>query len=200
MLKKFALAVLIVLGLFLAYVASKPSEFKIERSTHMRATPAQVSAFLTDLHAFNDWSPWAKLDPAMKTTYSGPASGVGSVYEWSGSDKVGSGRMTIADVKPNAQVGITLEFLTPYPATNRTEFELAADGELTNVTWRMTGHNNFMAKAFGLIMNMDQMVGGDFEKGLGQLKDLAEASAEKAKAAAVPAPESPVEPADAGAP
>lgn len=174
-----------LVALSLAFVASQPSAFAVERSASFEAPPAVVYGLLQDFHTWEGWSPWAKLDPAMKTTYGGPATGVGATYAWEGNDEVGAGKMTIADAKPNEAVGITLEFLRPFATTNRTDFLLAPAGAGTKVTWRMSGNHNFVGKAFCLFMDMDKMVGKDFEKGLAQLKPLAEGEAKKS--AALPA-------------
>ncbi|MFO0722610.1 MAG: SRPBCC family protein [Myxococcota bacterium] len=179
---KKVLLVLVALAVaFVGLVATRPAEFKIERSASMNAPAEVVFAQLNDFHKWEAWSPWAKLDPQMKTTYSGAAVGTGAIYEWTGNDKVGTGRMTITDVKPNQEVTIKLEFLKPFEATNTTTFALMPSGESTKVTWTMSGHNNFMAKAMHMVMDMEKMVGPDFEKGLGQMKVASEGAAAKAK-------------------
>jgi carbon monoxide dehydrogenase subunit G len=178
----------VVVALSVAFVASRPSAFAVERSTSVDAPPAVVYGLIQDFHVWESWSPWAKLDPAMKTTYGGPEVGVGATYAWEGNNEVGAGKMTIADAKPNEAVGITLDFLRPIAATNRTDFLLTPEGRGTKVTWHMSGHNGFVGKAFGLFMDMDKMVGKDFEKGLAQLKPLAEGAAKKAATAPVAPP------------
>jgi uncharacterized protein YndB with AHSA1/START domain len=180
----------------LVLIVTRPDTFRVERSATIAAPPAVVYGLIQDFHAWERWSPWAKLDPAMKTTYGGPA-GVGATYAWEGNDQVGSGKMTIADLKPNENVAITLEFQKPMSATNRTEFALKPEGDTTKVTWRMLGHNDFMGKAFGLVMNMDQLVGKDFDKGLSQLRSAAE---ETARAAAEATNGGSADGADAGTP
>jgi hypothetical protein len=112
----------------------------------------------------------------MKQSYEGAPAGVGASYSWSGNDEVGAGRMTIIESRPSESIRIKLEFLKPFAATNTSEFTLKPDGNQTALSWNMIGSNNFMAKAFGLIMNMDSLVGGDFEKGLAQLKSVTEAN------------------------
>jgi uncharacterized protein YndB with AHSA1/START domain len=205
MLKKFGVVLAVLVLLLGIWIQTRPAAFRIERSATIKASPAQVAALLTDFHAWEGWSPWAKLDPKMKTTYSGAATGVGAVYEWtSADDQVGAGRMTITEVKPDEHVAIKLEFLKPFAASNLTEFNLVRDAEFTLVTWRMSGANDsFVGKAFSMVMNMDQQVGGDFDKGLAALKHLAEEAAAKAAAPPPePAPEgdAAAEPADAGTP
>jgi hypothetical protein len=130
---------------------------------------------VNDFHAWRAWSPYEALDPQLKRSYDGPASGVGARYGWSGNAKAGEGRMTIIASEPPARVGIKLEFLKPFAATNTADFTFVPAGNQTTVTWAMFGENNFMAKAIGLVMSMDQMVGGQFEKGLADLKSIVEA-------------------------
>lgn len=179
MLKKLALGLGVVVAVLIVVIATRPSEFAIKRSLAINAPPEIVYAHVVDFHEWAAWSPWDALDPSMKKTYTG-GPGVGAKYEWNGDDKVGSGAMTIADTKPNEAVGITLEFKTPFEATNRTDITFAKSATGTDVTWSMSGNNNFMSKAFSLVMDMDKMVGADFEKGLGSLKGLSEAAAKKA--------------------
>ncbi len=170
MIKKIFLALVFIFVVFAIVVALQPADFTITRSATIAAPPASVFAQVNDFRKWEAWSPWAKLDPAMKTTYEGPADGPGSVYTWSGNNEVGEGRMTLIESKPHEFVRIKLEFLKPFAATNTTEFLFKPEGNQTAVTWSMTGKNNFMAKGFNLVMNMDKMVGGDFEKGLAQMK------------------------------
>jgi uncharacterized protein YndB with AHSA1/START domain len=179
MFKKIALVLGAVVVVFLVVVAMQPADFRIVRSTVISAPPADVFTQVNDFHNWAAWSPWEKLDPAMKKSFSGAAAGVGAIYDWTGDDKVGTGRMTLTDSQPSNLIRINLEFLKPFEATSITEFVFAPDGGGTKVTWSMTGNNNFMAKAAGLFMNMEKMVGGDFEKGLAQLKTAAEAATKK---------------------
>lgn len=174
MIKKILLVVLILLVLFIIVVALQPSHYRIARSTTINSSPADVFAQLNDLHKFQDWSPWAKLDPEMKQTYEGAPTGAGAAYAWEGNKKVGQGRMSITESKENELVSMKLEFIKPFASVATTEFALKPEGNQTSVTWSMSGDNNFIAKAFCLFMNMDKMVGGDFERGLAQLKELVE--------------------------
>ena len=167
--KKFLAVVVVILLVLVAVIASRPANYHIERSATLSATPEAVYAHLVDFHQWDAWSPWARLDPQMKTTFSGAAAGAGAVYDWTGNDKVGQGRMTILDAEPNSKVTIRLEFIKPFASTCTAGFALAPDGNGTRVTWSMDGNNNFVGKAFSLFMNMDKVVGGDFERGLQQL-------------------------------
>jgi hypothetical protein len=129
---------------------------------------------VNDFHNWTAWSPWAKLDPAMKQTYEGAPAGTGAVSTWAGNKDVGEGRMTIIESRPSELIRIKLEFFKPFAATNTAEFTFKPAGDQTAVTWSMAGEKNFMAKAFGLFMNMDKMIGDDFEKGLANLKSVTE--------------------------
>lgn len=156
-------------------VASRPSAFRIVRTADMAAPPATVFAQVNDFHSWEAWSPWEKLDPTMKKVHEGAPSGKGAIYSWEGNGKVGQGRMTLMESKPPERIRIRLEFLKPFKATNTAEFTFDAEGGGTRVTWAMTGEMNFMSKLFDLIMNMDKMVGRDFEKGLTAMKAVVEA-------------------------
>lgn len=165
--------------LFVALVIMRPAEFRITRSARIAGSAAAIFDQVNDFHKWNDWSPWHKLDPNMKQTFEGPAAGTGTIYSWHGNKDVGEGRMTIIDSRPSDLIRIKLEFLKPWTATNDTEFTFKPDNHETVVTWTMTGRNNFMAKAFTMLMNMDKMIGRDFEKGLAQMKTLVEASGKR---------------------
>ena len=169
MLKKIAIVVVLVLVALAGYVATRPADFRIVRSRTVAAPPDVVHAYVNDFHKWSEWSPWEKLDPAMKKEYSGAPAGTGAAYHWSGNSDVGEGNMTITDSRPAQSDTIRLEFLKPFAATNTTQFDFAPSGSGTNVTWAMNGRNNFVAKAFAAFMDMDKMVGADFEKGLAGL-------------------------------
>jgi hypothetical protein len=168
------LVVAAVVVLFVLVVATRPADLRITRGTTISAPASVVFAQVNDFHNWEAWSPWAKLDPAMKATYEGPAAGAGAVYSWVGNSKVGEGRMTIAESHPSDLVRIKLEFMKPFAATNLAEFTFQPQGDQTAVTWNMTGKKNFITKAMGLVMNMDKMVGGQFEQGLAQMKSVSE--------------------------
>lgn len=163
-----------VVGLFLLLAALRPAEFRIARSAAIAAPPSAIVPHINDLHKWAAWSPFEKLDPAMKKTFSGPAAGVGASYAWNGNAKAGEGHMTITESHPE-RVVMDLQFIRPFPAKNVAEFTLVPEGGTTRVTWAITGRNNLMAKAFGMLVNIDKMVGRDFEAGLASLKAIAEA-------------------------
>ena len=167
-------AIFAVIAIFVIVVALQPSDFRIARTATIAAPAESVFNQVNDLHKWAAWSPYEKIDPALKRTYSGNPSGVGAIYEWVGNKDVGEGRATIIESRPNELVRIQLEFLKPFAATNIAEFSLAPSGNQTSVTWSMTGTNNFMFKAVCLFMNMDKIVGSQFEQGLTQMKSLLE--------------------------
>ena len=169
------IAVVAVVAVFLVVVALQPSDFQVTRSTSVAATASAVFPLVNDMHQWAVWSPWDKVDPGMKRTFEGPASGVGAVYGWSGNNDVGEGHMTITESKPHELVRIKLEFIKPFAGTNDVQFSFKPDGARTDVTWTMTGQKNFVSKAICMFMSMDKMVGGQFEKGLADMKAAAEA-------------------------
>ena len=177
MLNWFLIAVAAIVVVFLVIVALQPSDFRVVRSATMRAPAPAAFAQVNDFQNWRAWSPWEKVDPALKRSYEGPKAGTGSVYAWQGNKDVGEGRMTITESRPAELVRIKLEFVKPFAATNATEFTFkpaGADG--TAVTWTMTGRNNFLSKAMCLFVNMDRMVGGMFEQGLAQMKSVVEST------------------------
>ncbi len=172
------LAVLVVLVIaFLVIVSMRPSEFRVTRSAAIPAPPEAVFAQVNDLHKWQEWSPWAKLDPEAKNTFVGPPAGVGAAFSWAGNNQVGEGRMTIIESRPNELVRFKLDFIKPFTGTNIAEFTFKPEGNQTVVTWSMTGHNSFVFKAVGLFMNCDKMCGDQFEKGLADLGAVAAVSA-----------------------
>jgi hypothetical protein len=177
--RKIFIGIAGVVVLFVLIVATRPSQFRIERASSVAAPPDVVMAQVDDFHAWAAWSPWEKLDPQMTRIFDGKSSGVGAIYAWEGNDKVGEGRMTIEERSP-ARIVIKLEFLKPFAATNVSTFTFTPVAAGTQVTWAMEGTNGFVAKAATLFMDMDKRVGGEFERGLAALKTVSEAAA-KAK-------------------
>lgn len=167
---------LILLLLFII-AARRPDEFAVRRSADIRAPADKVFSLINDFREWPKWSPWEKLDPNLKRTLSGAEAGRGSVYEWQGDKRVGAGRMEILDSVPHSRIDINLSFLKPFRAENRTTFTITPVDGASRVLWEMTGTNNFMFKLMGLVMNMDKMVGADFEKGLAAMKAEAERGA-----------------------
>ncbi len=176
MLKTILISFAVIVVVLAVIIATRPDEFRVTRSAAISALPAVVFAQVNDLHKWDTWSPWAKLDPTAKETFEGPSAGTGAVLRWAGNNKVGEGSMTITESRPNELIRFELEFLKPFAATNTAEFSFKPEGDKTTVTWSMSGHNNFIAKAIGLFMNCEKMVGDQFEQGLAQMKSVAEAA------------------------
>jgi uncharacterized protein YndB with AHSA1/START domain len=181
MFKKVLGYIVAIVGLAIVIVlvmaAMKPSAFKVQREADIAAPPATVFALINDFHAWPGWSPWEKLDPNMKRTLDGPPAGEGATYAWAGNEKAGEGKMTITESVPDAHVGLKLDFIKPFASSNQVDFTLEPKGGGTHVTWAMTGNNNFTIKVFTVFMNMDEMIGADFDAGLANLKTLAEQQA-----------------------
>jgi carbon monoxide dehydrogenase subunit G len=163
----------IALIALLAYAATRPNTFRVQRSQRIAAPPQVIASHIDDFREWAAWSPYEKLDPAMQRTFSGPTKGVGAVYEWSGNNKAGAGRMEIIEDRPE-RVAFKLEFTRPMRANNVSTFDLVPEGSETRVTWSMEGPAAYMMKVMGVFMNMDNMIGRDFEAGLGNLKRISE--------------------------
>lgn len=152
----------------------RPDTFRMERRIVIGASPEKIFLLVNDFHSWANWSPWEKLDPNMKRTYSGTPSGVGTKYEWVGKGQVGSGSMEITAATPPSSLAIDLNFLKPFKAHNLTEFTFIPATSGTEVAWVMSGSLNLMMKVFHIFMDMDKVVGKDFEQGLANLKQLSE--------------------------
>ncbi len=173
MLKIIAIVVAVLIAALLAYAATRPDSFKVQRSALIKAPPEKVFALVSDLRAFNTWNPWARKEPELKGSYSGPSSGKGAAYAWEGK-KVGSGRMEISEVVPPSRMTMKLEFIKPMQTNSVAEFTLVPQGDATGLTWAMSGPSPYISKLMGVFFNMDTMIGKDFEDGLANLKQLAE--------------------------
>jgi len=185
MLKKILLGLVAVIVALAGFVATRPAEFSMQRTATIQASPDIAFALVNDFHNWEQWSPWEKLDPAMKKTYEGAAAGTGAKYAWAGNDEVGEGRMTIEESKPSEAIRIKLEFLKPWEATNTTHFLFKPEGETVSVTWKMEGTNTFVGKAFWTFIDMEGMLAKDFDKGLAAMKTAAETEAKKRAAEAL---------------
>jgi uncharacterized protein YndB with AHSA1/START domain len=164
----------VLIAAVLVFAATKPDTFRIQRRTSIKAPPEKVFALINDFRNWESWSPWEKMDPAMRKTHSGPTMGRGAVYEWAGNKKVGKGRMEIIESSPSSRIMIQLDFIEPFEAHNMAEFSLKAERDFTSITWAMYGPTSYMAKLMGLFLNMDNMIGKDFETGLSNMKTAAE--------------------------
>jgi hypothetical protein len=174
MLKKILIALLALIAIFVIVVALQPSEFHVERTATMAAPAATVFDQVNDFHKWDAWSPWAKLDPNAKIAFEGPPSGAGTIMTWAGNNQVGEGKMTLAESKPNELVKINVDIVKPMAGSSTTEFAFKPDADKTAVTWRMSGHQNFLAKAMCLVMNGKKMMGEIMDKGLANMKLVVE--------------------------
>jgi len=168
-----ALAVLVI-G-FVAVAAMQPSEYHVERSATMAASPEEVFAQVNDFHKWEAWSPWLKVDPNAKATYEGPSDGEGAIFRWAGNSEVGEGSMTITESRPHEQIRIKLHFLKPFEGTANTDFTFKPVDDKTAVTWSMDGKNDLLGKIMCLLMNMDKMIGDRYDEGLASMKKIVEA-------------------------
>ena len=174
MIKRLAIVVVGLVAALLAFAATRPDTFRVQRATSIKAPPEKIYPLIDDFHRWGSWSPWEKMDPTMKRTLSGPASGKGAVYEWDGNGNVGKGRMEITDASPPSKVTIRLDFIKPLEGHDIAEFTLEPKGDSTHVTWDMHGPNPYVAKVMSIFVSMDRMVGKQFETGLADLKTVAE--------------------------
>jgi uncharacterized protein YndB with AHSA1/START domain len=174
MLKIIAILVVVAIAVVLGLAATKSDTFRVQRATSIKAPPDKVFALINDFHQWGQWSPWEKLDPDLKRTFTGPASGKGAVYEWTGNSKVGAGRMEITEPTPPSKILIKLDFIKPFEGHNIAEFTLEPQGDATQLTWAMHGPTPFVSKVMQVFVSMDGLIGKDFEKGLANLKAAAE--------------------------
>lgn len=175
--KVIAAAFVLAVGGLLAFAASRPDTFMVQRSATIKAAPEKIYGELTDFGKWSTWSPYEKRDPAMKRRLAGAASGTGAIYEWDGNGEAGQGRMEIVEVKPPELVVIQLEFVRPFATSNQVEFSLRPQGNGTQVTWTMKGPSPYVSKLMGVFFDMDALIGRDFEAGLANLRVTAEGNA-----------------------
>jgi hypothetical protein len=175
MVTKIAIVIGALIVGVLIFAATKPDTFHFERSASISAPPDKIEPFLTDFHRWSAWSPWEKLDPSMKRSYSGADSGVGAVYAWEGNSEVGAGRMEILGVTPT-EVDIKLDFIAPMATSNTTKFVLTPSDNATTVRWVMDGPMPYMSKLMTVFVSMDSLLSKDFESGLQSLKAAAEST------------------------
>jgi uncharacterized protein YndB with AHSA1/START domain len=174
MLRTIALVVVAVIAGIAIFAATKPDTFRVERSTTIKAPPAKVFALIDDFKRWEAWSPWEKKDPAMKRSYGPVTSGKGAHYAWEGNSDVGQGSMDIVDSTPPSKVTLNLDFVKPFEGHNVVDFTVTPKGDTTAVTWSMAGPAPFISKVMQVFVDMDRMVGKDFESGLANLKAAAE--------------------------
>jgi uncharacterized protein YndB with AHSA1/START domain len=169
-----AVVLAIAIAVVLILAATKPDTLRVQRATSIRAPADRLFPLIADFHQWRTWSPYENKDPAMARTYEGAASGKGAVYAWDGNKNVGSGRMEILDSSSPSKIVIKLDFFKPFEGHNTAEFTMLPQGDVTNLTWTMHGPAVFMSKLMQVFMNLDRMIGRDFEVGLANLKKLAE--------------------------
>jgi len=173
MLKIIALAVVLLLAIVLIYAATKPDLFHVERAIGIKAPPEKIFGFINDFRQWEAWSPYNK-DPAMKRTYSANTSGKGAHYAWEGNKEVGQGEITITDTTPPSEIELELHMIKPFEGRNHVVFSITAAGDITTVTWMLEDQHTYFLKLLSMFINMDKMIGKDFETGLARLKTLAE--------------------------
>ena len=164
---------IVLIAAVLIFAAARPDTFRVQRSMNIEATPEKVFALINNFRNWNTWSPWGKMDPAMKKIHSGAESGKGAVYEWEGNKKVGQGRMEIIESSPATRILIQLDFIKPFEGHSMAEFTLKGEGDSTSITWAMYGPSPYITKLMGLFCNMDNMIGKEFEAGLFSMKTIA---------------------------
>lgn len=169
-----AIVLAIAIAIVLILAATKPDTLRVQRATTVKASPDRIFPLINDFHQWVSWSPYEHKDPAMKRSFSGAESGKGAVYGWEGNKNVGSGRMEILETSAPSKVVIKLDFFTPFEGHNTAEFTMLPQGDVTNVTWLMHGPSAFMSRVMQVFMNLDNMIGKDFEAGLANLKRLTE--------------------------
>jgi len=174
MLKLLGVAVVLLIAGVLVLAATKPDSFRVQRGATIKAPPEKIFALINDFKAWPSWSPWEQKDPAMKRSYGARTSGKGATYAWEGNKDVGQGSMEIAESIPSSKIALKLDFQKPFEAHNRVEFALEPSGGATGVTWAMQGDTPYFAKIIHVFIDMDNMVGKDFESGLAKLKAAAE--------------------------
>ncbi len=177
MVKVVALGIGVLVAGVLIYAATRPGTFEVKRSITVAASPQAIFPLIDDFRSWASWSPYEKLDPAMKRSFSGPQAGPGAVYAWDGNGKVGKGQIEITGANPPSAVELRLDMFKPFAARNAIEFTLQPQGSATVVTWAMRGPTNYVSKLMGVFINMDRMIGGEFATGLASLKVLAERQA-----------------------
>lgn len=170
MLKTVFLVIVVAIAALLAYAATRPDGFRVQRSVTIKAPPEKIFPLIADLKAFATWSPYEKKDPAMKRSFEGPASGPGARYAWDGNKDIGQGSLEVTEAQAPTRVLMKLDFVRPFEAHNQAEFTLVPRGDATELTWAMFGPSPYVSKLMGVIFNFDTMIGKDFEDGLAALK------------------------------
>ena len=176
MVKKILIVIAVLIAGVLVYAAMQPSTFHFERSAEIKAPPEKIYAVLNDFQQSPNWSPYEKKDPAMKRSFSGPATGKGSVYAFEGNGEIGAGRLEIVESIPAQKIALRLDMIKPFEGSNTIEYKLEPKGDATKITWSMDGKSPFLARLVCLFFNMEEMMGKDFDTGLANLKAYVEKS------------------------
>jgi len=174
MLKMIGIALAVTVGVVLAVAATRPNDFRVQRSASIKAPAEKIFPHINDLHAFNTWNPFNKKDPNVKGSYSGAVSGAGAAYAFEGNSEVGRGRIEITDSRPASEVRMSLHMLAPMEGRNVVEFTLRPREDSTSVTWAIQGPMPYISKVLSLFCDMDAMIGKEFENGLAELKTIVE--------------------------
>ena len=174
MLKSIALILAVALAALLLYAATRPDTFAVQRSALIQASPDKLFPLINDLHQFNTWNPYARKDPAMRIDYRGPASGPGAAFDFSGNKDAGKGSIEVTGGQAPTRVDMRLDMVEPFEGHNQIAFTLTPQGQATQVTWAMHGPSPYLSKVVGIFLDMDHMIGRDFEAGLARLKATAE--------------------------
>ena len=174
MIKIIVIVLVVIVAAILGYAATRPDTFSVQRAASIKAPPEKIFPLIDDFHRWTVWSPWEKLDPDMKRTFSGAERGKGAIYAWEGNGKAGAGTMEITDSSPSSKLTLKLDFIKPFEGHNVAEFTLEPSGDATSVTWAMHGPSSYLSKVMGVFISMDSLVGKDFEAGLAAMKAAAE--------------------------
>jgi len=174
MLKKISITIAVILAVLLVVALFRPSTVQVERSIVIRAKPEKIFDQINNFRKWSSWSPWEKIDPDMKRTYSGENSGIGAKYAWSGNREIGTGSMEITGSETGSRITLNLDFVEPFEGHNIVDFILKNRGDSTAVTWSIRCEQNYFARLIGIFVSMDSMIGDEFEKGLSDLKSVAE--------------------------
>jgi uncharacterized protein YndB with AHSA1/START domain len=174
MIKIIVIVVVVLIAALFIFAATRPDTFRIQREASIKALPEKLFPLINDFHQWEMWSPWEKIDPAAKRTFSGAASGKGAVYEWNGNKDVGQGRMEIIESSPLSRIVLKIDFIKPFEGHNTIEFTLVQHGDSTSVTQAMYGTSPYISRLMCIFFNMDKMVGQKYEEGLANLKAIAE--------------------------
>jgi hypothetical protein len=174
MIEFIVMVIVVLLVAILIYAASRPNTFLVERSTSIKAPAEKIFPLINDFREWEPWSPWEKIDPSVKRSYSGAVNGEGAIYEWNGNKEIGKGRMEIIESSPPSKVILKIDFIKPFEAHNTIEFTLVTQGDSTMVTQAMYGPCPYLSRLMGIFFSMDKMVGQKYEEGLANLKAISE--------------------------